>query len=341
MKIIDTLLSYSLNSKIEELKLELDEESYVLDKVALFGQATVLFGPPNSGKTLYTINQLKHTFDNGLLNDRYIFYINADDSKSGIAHKGEILSQINVQQLAPGYEGFNLSDFFTAIKHVIKEDIANKVVFIVDTIKKFVDTMDKARMREFGILIRQFTSKGGTFIGLGHTNKNKDINGNLVYSGTSDLMEDMDCTYMLEVVEDHISNGIETKTLKLTRGKKRGDNIAEIVGIYRQQEDQSYEELVDSFEFPQLEDYQKKKQERDLIEKEKSYINEYNDAYNLIQKELINCTMSKKELVESIMKNTKYGRDKSSEIIDFLTGKIISYELSGKTKKQKPYKLIL
>ncbi|TOB30391.1 hypothetical protein CGK08_23560, partial [Vibrio parahaemolyticus] len=76
---------------------------------------------------------------------------------------------------------------------------------------------------------RDFVMKGGTFIGLGHTNKNRDGDNKLVYSGTSDLIEDVDCIYMMDIKYDNTDeNGTQTKHIQLINQKLRGNNALEL-----------------------------------------------------------------------------------------------------------------
>lgn len=229
MSALSNLIKYAINNDIDELEKAQINERFIFDGIALCGQSTVIFSPPNSGKTLFLINQLHKAYFNGNLNELEVFYINADDSRTGLIEKTRLLNTIGVHMLAPGYNSFELSEFQSTVKKIINNNESHKTCFILDTIKKFADTMDKKMMREFGILLSEFVSTGGTLIGLGHTNKHRSNNGELIYSGTTDLIEDCNCIYMLDVLNKNSVNDLtEEKTLKLYNTKLRGDNLLEL-----------------------------------------------------------------------------------------------------------------
>ena len=69
-----------------------------------------------------------------------------------------------------------------------------------------------------------FTSSGGTIIGYAHVNKAKNDDGNSIHAGTTDIIDDGDCAYILDVIED---DG-DTKTVKFRNIKDRGD-VAQVV----------------------------------------------------------------------------------------------------------------
>ena len=78
-----------------------------------------------------------------------------------------------------------------------------KVVLIIDTYKKIAaDVLSKKNNSEVAEVFRKITQKGGTVISLGHCNKNRDVDGNLVFSGTQDVMDDCDALIMFDGVKD-------------------------------------------------------------------------------------------------------------------------------------------
>ncbi|ENK0806563.1 hypothetical protein ACTQ7D_001213 [Vibrio fluvialis] len=342
MSALSNLIKYAINNDIDELEKAQINEKFIFDGIALCGQSTVIFSPPNSGKTLFLINQLHKAYFNGNLNELEVFYINADDSRTGLIEKTRLLNTIGVHMLAPGYNSFELSEFQSTVKKIINNSESHKTCFILDTIKKFADTMDKKMMREFGILLSEFVSTGGTLIGLGHTNKHRSNNGELIYSGTTDLIEDCNCIYMLDVLNKNSVNDLtEEKTLKLYNTKLRGDNLLELNFKYTKKSGASYKELVDSFVFISNEEFQEQEEKRKTNESYDSFVKQYSDAHGHIISFLSDKKESEKgELRQYLQDNTEYGRDKCSNIISFFEEKLIRYELGGKTKRQKIYSLI-
>ncbi|EHH1281173.1 hypothetical protein J7G19_002088, partial [Vibrio parahaemolyticus] len=337
MSALSSLMAFSINKDLQDLESDQNNSKFLFDGIVLQGQSTVIFSPPNSGKTLFLINQLHKAHFNNALNGLEVFYINADDSRTGLIEKTKLLNEINVHMLAPGYNKFEIQKFQSMVRKIISDNESHKVCFILDTIKKFSDTMDKKMMREFGILLSEFVSTGGTLIGLGHTNKNRSTNGELVYSGTTDLIEDCNCIYMLDVLNKHsLDESTEEKTLRLYNTKLRGDNLLELNFKYTKKVGSSYKDLVNSFVFISNEEFQAQEEERKSQESYRDFINNYNDAYKLIISFLSNKKNAEKgELRQHLQDNTDYGRDKCSSIISFLEEKLIRYELGGKTKRQK------
>ncbi|WP_153131422.1 hypothetical protein [Dechloromonas hortensis] len=107
------------------------------------------------------------------------------------------------------------------MNEMVASDQAKGVIVILDTIKKFTDLMDKTKASQFTKVIRQFVMKGGTVIGMAHTNKKLGANGKPIYGGTSDIVDDFDCAYTIATEE--CSNPAE-KIVVFDNIKRRGSN---------------------------------------------------------------------------------------------------------------------
>ena len=78
-----------------------------------------------------------------------------------------------------------------------------KVVFIIDTYKKIAtDVLSKKANSQVAEVFRKITQKGGSVIALGHCNKNRDVEGKLIFSGTQDVMDDCDALIVFDAVKD-------------------------------------------------------------------------------------------------------------------------------------------
>lgn len=219
---------FSLNGMSEEMKKKMLEDQYVLGRLAILGQATVFYAKPNSGKTLLTIHMLCEAIDNNNINASDVFYVNADDNYRGLVSKLEIAEKHGFQMVAPDFNGFSVSDFADYMKEMSKSDICQGKVIILDTLKKFTDIMDKRMASEFGKVMRGFVIKGGTMILLAHTNKNRDAENKVVFSGTSDIVDDVDCAYTLDVTQSSLTD----KTVLFENIKSRGDVDQEAIYSY-------------------------------------------------------------------------------------------------------------
>jgi len=171
-----------------------------------------------------------------------VFYINVDDTHSGLTEKLKIAEELGFNMLSEGYRGFSTAKFQDEIKKICNKDEAKGMVIILDTLKKFTDLMDKRKSSQFGELIRSFVVKGGTVICLAHINKNRDAGGKAIYAGTSDIIDDADCGYIL----DEISHDGGVKTVEFTNRKSRGNVINDVSYSYSTDDNISYHELLAS-----------------------------------------------------------------------------------------------
>lgn len=237
-----SLERYSLNGQSAEMKKRMLDDVFVLDGMAILGQFTVFYAAPNVGKTLLVIWMIIHAINNRDIEPKDIFYINADDNHKGLTFKLMLAETHGFQMLAPGYADFESGKFLTYIKKIIEDDNAKGKIIILDTLKKFVDIMRKDKSSDFGVVMRNFVSHGGTVIGLGHVNKHKGLDGKSVYGGTSDIVDDADCCYMIEEVQTTSKH----KTIRFENRKARGDVHKTATFRYTNERVSDYQELLDS-----------------------------------------------------------------------------------------------
>ena len=142
--------------------------------------------------------------------------------------------------LAAGYRDFTVNMFLSIVSDLVKNDQARGVVVILDTLKKFVDLMDKGNASRFTGIIREFIVKGGTLIALAHTNKNPGTNGKQVYGGTTDIIDDFDCAYTLAT----ISKESGEKVVEFENIKRRGNVVDTAAYRYNTDHKLSYAEIL-------------------------------------------------------------------------------------------------
>jgi len=90
--------------------------------------------------------------------------------------------------------------------------------------------MDKKASRAFTSAVRQFVSKGGTFLALAHTNKRTDKNGKPVPEGTADILSDFDCGYLLDIAGE--DKGTGELAIEFTCVKSRGRAASKAYYVY-------------------------------------------------------------------------------------------------------------
>lgn len=238
------LEKYSLRGMAEELRRLATEEVPLLGRVALMGQATAWFAAPNTGKTLIALNLLTESIRLGRVDPSLVFYLNLDDSSSGLADKASIADEYGFHMITDGQKEFNAARFLGIMTEMIEGDHARGVVIILDTAKKFTDLMSKSDVSHFTTVVRQYTKKGGTLLALAHTNKNLGANGKPVPGGTSDLKDDVDCAYTMAPVSSNSGTG--EKVVDFENVKKRGNSIQSVSYSYSMKEGISYKELLAS-----------------------------------------------------------------------------------------------
>lgn len=221
-----TLLDqFTLLGRGAELEQAAPKSLPLLGGVVLSGQSTVIYAQPNTGKTLLTMYLLGEAALTGQLVPCRTYYINADDSQQGLGEKTSILDEAGIHTLSPGSLDFTTSKLVHVMTEMIATDDCKDVVIVVDTLKKFVDLMEKKQSASFGDGVRQFVMKGGTFIALAHTRKNVGANGEPVYGGTSDIVEDFDAACLLVPLGQRSSKN--EKLVQFQFKKRRGPNVDE------------------------------------------------------------------------------------------------------------------
>jgi len=194
--------------------------AFILFLFALIGEITVLFAPPNTGKTLLTVALLARSIAMGMINASDVYYINADDSQVGLWVKTQLAEKFGFKMLAPWLQGFDPNQLRNYFEDLIASGLASGKIVILDTGKKFFDPMSKEQSSSFMNLLRQFTMAGGSVIMLAHTNKRTRSDGTPIPGGTSDVLDDCDAAYTLRTVPGPI--GAKEKRVLVECIKSRG-----------------------------------------------------------------------------------------------------------------------
>ncbi len=215
----------------------------LLGSVIMMGQFGLIYAQPNTGKTLLTIALLLQAVEEKRLDPRLCYYINADDNNEGILEKLQLFNEMGAHTLVPGHKNFDPEKLIELMQAMVKDDQCKGVVLILDTLKCFIDLMDKKRSTQFAKVVRQFVVAGGTFVGLAHTNKNPGGNGKPVYAGTSDFHEACDVACYLIPVENTDQGD---KVVKFELFKKRGGGNRNEAYSFSGLNDASYHQLVAS-----------------------------------------------------------------------------------------------
>jgi len=275
------ICNFALNGTSEEMESKMLEDKFVLGRLAILGQSTVFYAKPNAGKTLLVIWLLCDAIKRGEMDGKDIFYINADDTHKGLVHKLRRAERYGFQMLAPGYKGFRADHLAKYLDSMIQTDAAKGRILILDTVKKFTDLMRKDVASKFGEAVRQFVAHGGTIISLAHVNKHRDGEGKVVFGGTSDLVDDADCAYTLDVVTEDKATG--QRTVVFENFKSRGGVAREAFYRYDYADGTSYHDRLESVvavSDTERREAQKLKKRAAILEKNKPAITAIKECIN-------------------------------------------------------------
>jgi hypothetical protein len=241
---LELLVNYSITEEVDRLRQQMLEDKFVLKNIAIMGQWTVIFGAPNSGKTLITNWLLRESIVSGDIDGKMVFYCNADDTHPGLVQKTELARAWGMRVLAPHQRGFTTQQMLGLMTNMAEGHYANGVVLILDTLKKFTDLMDKKLASQFGVTARGFVSAGGTLIALAHTNKHVGVDRKRVPSGTSDVVDDCDCAFVIDKISTDERYGETTHTVEFTNIKSRGEVSSKVGFSYKKTVGQPYHDLL-------------------------------------------------------------------------------------------------
>jgi hypothetical protein len=242
LSILDRVQALSINDKVEEMRKAAKETTFIAGRMAVAGQINVFYAGPNTGKTLLTLKLISEAIAAGTVAD-HVYHINLDDTYDGLIQKAE-LGKRHGFHVIPGSNFPNPGESFAEmVDLLIAEDLAHQAVFILDTTKKFTDVMDKKASTKFMAMCRKLTEARGTIIALAHVNKNKNHENKSIPGGTSDVLDDCDCGYIIDLLsEEKVSGGIK-RTVEFRHLKGRGPSVKSAVYSYVSQEDGDYERM--------------------------------------------------------------------------------------------------
>ncbi|ABL01156.1 PriCT-2 domain-containing protein [Pelobacter propionicus] len=235
------LAKYFLNN-VDELEEKAVEQVPILGNIVLLGQSTAIFAKPNTGKTLLSLYLIVQGIKAGMFDPAKLIYINMDDDSNGLVVKARLAEEYGFKMIADGHKGFEANVFREAVMNMTTTDSARNVIIVLDTLKRFVDTMNKGKSACFTKFIRQFTLTGGTVIALAHTNKKPGSDGKPVYSGTADIVDDFDCAYTLFSISEQTD--ANQKVVEFTNIKRRGNVALSASYSYSQESNISYYERL-------------------------------------------------------------------------------------------------
>ena len=214
---------------------------FLVPNMIVRGEFSVIYADPNVGKTLVIVKSLINAVEAGTIRGDQVIYINADDSSHGAALKGRLLIQYGIRTIIPSYQNFSVDDLEKTMVDESDNGRAKGRVIIVDTLTQFADAVDVKQSRQFAKTARRFVMAGGSIVVLAHTKKDRDLSGNPVYRGTTDIRDSCDCSIIAKVEEDG-----STRTVCFKSDKVRGGGHREVRFQYDNGKDLDYTERLSS-----------------------------------------------------------------------------------------------
>ena len=310
-----SLNQFSLNGKSKEMKEKMLNDVFVLGNVALLGQITAFFASHGTGKTLLTLKMLIDSITAGAIKGEDVFYLNCDDNQRGLITKLELAEKCGFQMLADNHQGFKSSMMSEILQSVIASDSAYGKIIILDTLKKFTDPMNKRNTSEFMKILRSFVSHGGTAIVLAHVNKHRQDNGKLSYAGTTDVADDSDCFYVIDVVDDGKESS--TKTVIFENRKGRGD-VADLASYsFLASSEVDYLTKLNSVKTIGEEESAKQKLYKDRM----AGLERFEDLHPVIRSIIASGIRTKSEIIKRAKDETGESRRKIEKCLKYCTGK--------------------
>lgn len=192
-----------------DVKKMADAEFLIPDMIVR-GHVAAYVAPANGGKTTIFVYLAERLVAMGMS----VYYINVDASPGDLKRHYGHAAKHGYQVIAPdAKDSMSTQDVIERLEIVAgMAGRCDEVVFIVDTLKKFTDVIDKRQAKEFYRLMRAVTVKGATVCLLGHVNKYAGTDGKTIFEGTGDLRNDLDELIYLDVYKDEGNNILEVTT---------------------------------------------------------------------------------------------------------------------------------
>jgi len=202
----------------------------LIDGFIYTNSVTLIYSPPKQGKSWLAYGLAKKISNDTEIES--IYYLDMDNSFSTMKERGFDTMLFEIDGLACLTKATIKSSPLDKLKEIAsyaKKGAFDNVLFIVDTIKDFIDFDNKTQAKVFMNLIVEIRDAGATVVVLHHSNKNeRGISGNQAFINSSDniyslrqtndeapkLFFSLAVTHARGIVEDK-NFSVNTKTLEL------------------------------------------------------------------------------------------------------------------------------
>lgn len=192
---MNILEKFYASQTTDEMMEKIQDADFCFAELIVRSHLQAYVAPANTGKTAFAIYASAEMAKSGY----EVIYINADASASDLKFYHNHARTNAYTLISPDLSNQSTDDILNLLKEMARsEDDLNNLVIVIDTVKKFVDVIQKSQAKAFFKILRSLTAKGITVICLGHTNKHQDHSGKALYEGTADLRNDVDELYYME-----------------------------------------------------------------------------------------------------------------------------------------------
>ena len=206
---------------------KLGQEEFLIDNLLIRQHILVVIAMSGGGKTAFWYRYAAPLLARKGLS---VWYLDADSPASEHKVMKEIADKHGFKFLnADANLGAGINELKKTLEVIANSDCdLTGHVFILDTLKKFLDLMSKGSVKDFFALCRKLTSKGATVVLLGHANKYRSKPENhLIAEGVGDVRSDADELIFFERKRNENTGGLDVTT------DPDPDHGAKVRGIFR------------------------------------------------------------------------------------------------------------
>lgn len=193
----------------DEQVSELQETRLIWRKLIAHGHVAVWSAPANGGKTTIARMSAAELAADGWS----VWYFQEDAGSGDLPALQRHAKEHGYRMLTASFTNASPQDQFEKLEGLARTDCdLSKFVMYFDTMKKYIDLMSKRGAREFFQIMRALTQRGATIVLLGHTNKHRTPDGQLIFEGVGDVRNDVDELIYIDAT-DKDADGVRILTM--------------------------------------------------------------------------------------------------------------------------------
>jgi len=238
---------------------EMKNSTILIPGLITSGHLILIAAPANGGKTTIFLRLCEQLSASG----NNVIYVNADASPGDLIAQHQHATQHNYNVIAPdAIRGKGVNDVIDRFEAMSKSEMSlDGYVFVIDTLKKFVDMLDKKQVKGILATFRNLTVKGATVCLLAHTNKYSGKDGKSIYEGMGDIRTDVDEliyldsainpeTENLEITTrpDKVRANFKPRSFIIKKGDRQVLELEEQITIYSEQDRELLNEFIEAIQ---------------------------------------------------------------------------------------------